>query len=412
MFRARLSRLSRSARLSVAVAAVAVVAACTPVTPVTYQGHSYSTSALAPTADKPQSKLWWHDGSWWALMVAPSAKVHIFELLADHTWRDTGTVVDDRTTSTGDALWDGATGKLYVASRADGGGQVRLARLSYNSGTRSYSMNSGFPDQIAANGSESVTIAKDSTGLIWATQVRDGKVYVTHTIAGSNDLNWRSLYQPAGGTSACNPGDITCTHEDDISAVVTLPGKIGVLWSNQLDSTFRFAVHVDGANDNAWTTETAFSRPLAADDHLNIKNVTSASDGRLFAAVKTNVLGSSEPLCVLLVRSKTGTWTNYTYSTRTDDQTRPIVAVDEVRRELYYFAAKTGGGSAIWYKKTSLDNISFGPGRGDPFVQFQGATNLNNPTTSKHPVHGFTEMVVLASDEAQDRYYHAELAIP
>ena len=408
MIRERLSRLSRGTRTTIALVVVAVTAACTP---VTYQGFTYSSGASTPTADKPQSKIWFNDGAWWALLLAPSAKVQIFELLANHTWRDTGTVVDDRTTSTGDALWDGATGKLYVGSRADGGGQVRLARLSYNSGTRSYSMDSGFPDQIAASGSESLTIAKDSTGLIWATQVRNGKVLVTHTIAGSGDLNWRSLYQPAGGTSACLAGDITCTHEDDISSVVTLHGKIGVLWSNQLDSTFRFAVHVDGAADNAWTTETAFSGPLSTDDHLNIKNVTSASDGRLFAAVKTNTLGSSEPLCVLLVRSKTGVWTNHTYSTRADDQTRPIVAVDEVHQELYYFASKTGGGAAIWYKKTSLNNISFGPGRGDPFVQFSGAANLNNPSSTKQVVNATTNIVVLASDETQNRYYHGELDI-
>jgi hypothetical protein len=391
-----------------AAVAVVVVAACTP---VTYQGHAYSTSAIAPTADKPQSKLWYNDGAWWGLLVAPSAKVQIFELLANHTWRDTGTVVDDRATSTGDALWDEATNKLYVASRADGGGQVRLARLSYNSGTRSYSMNAGFPDQIAANGSESVTIAKDSTGLLWATQVRNGKVLVTHTIAGTDDQSWRSLYQPAGGTSACNPGDITCTDLDDISAVVTLHGKIGVLWSNQLDSTFHFAVHVDGAADSAWTTEVAYSGPLSTDDHLNIKNVTSASDGRLFAAIKTNTIGSSDPLCVLLVRSKTGVWTNHTYSTRADDGTRPIVVIDEPHKQLYYFVAKTGGGSAIWYKKTSLDAISFGPGRGDPFVQFSGATNLNNPSSTKQVVNATTNIVVLASDETQDRYYHAELDI-
>jgi hypothetical protein len=408
MIRARLSRMRRTARMAIAVAAAAVVVACTP---VTYQGHSYSTSAIAPTADKPQSKLWYNDGAWWALMVAPSAKVQIFELLSNHTWRDTGTVVDDRTTSTGDALWDGAAGKLYVGSRADGGGQVRLARLSYNSSTRSYSMDSGFPDPITANGSESLTIAKDSTGLLWATQVRNGKVYVTHTVAGSGDLDWRSLFQPAGGTSACTAGDITCTNEDDISAVVTLPGKIGVLWSNQLDSTFHFAVHVDGANDNAWTTEVAYTGPLSTDDHLNIKNVTSASDGRLFAAVKTNTLASADPLCVLLVRSNTGVWTNYTYSTRADDQTRPIVVIDEPHKQLYYFAAKTGGGSAIWYKKTSLDNISFGPGKGDPFVKFDGATDLNNPSSSKQVVNATTNIVVLASDEAQDRYYHAELDI-
>jgi hypothetical protein len=31
-------------------------------------GFSYSGVAKPPTADKPQSKLWWNAGSWWADM--------------------------------------------------------------------------------------------------------------------------------------------------------------------------------------------------------------------------------------------------------------------------------------------------------------------------------------------------------
>ena len=82
---------------------------CMPIVPITYQGFQYS-GASEPTADKPQSKLWYNDGAWWALMLAPSGKIQVFELLSDHTWRDTGTVVDDRTASTGDAFWDQGAG--------------------------------------------------------------------------------------------------------------------------------------------------------------------------------------------------------------------------------------------------------------------------------------------------------------
>jgi hypothetical protein len=170
-------------------------------------------------------------------------------------------------------------------------------------------------------------------------------------------------------------------------------------------------VHVDGAADSAWTSEIAFSGPLSVDDHMNIKNVTSAVDGRLFAAVKTNKLAEGDPVMVLLARSKTGVWTNYTYSTRAENQTRPIVVLDEQHGELYMFAAKTGGGTAIWYKKTSLNNISFGPGRGEPFVQFNGATNLNDPSTTKQNLNATTNIVVLASEQTQARYYHAELDV-
>jgi hypothetical protein len=104
-------------------------------TPTSYKDHVYSSSANAPSADKPQSKLWYNEGAWWGLMVNAAGSVNIFELQANHTWRDTGTVVDERATSTGDALW--TNGKLYVASRTGGSsGQIRVYSYSYDSTSR------------------------------------------------------------------------------------------------------------------------------------------------------------------------------------------------------------------------------------------------------------------------------------
>ncbi|MHB8114188.1 MAG: hypothetical protein ACYDHA_12110, partial [Bellilinea sp.] len=34
---------------------------------VGYKDFGYGT-AVAPTADKPQSKLWYHDGFWWGVL--------------------------------------------------------------------------------------------------------------------------------------------------------------------------------------------------------------------------------------------------------------------------------------------------------------------------------------------------------
>ncbi len=126
--------------------------------PVTYQGHAYPTAGPAPTEDKPQSKLWFNDGAWWALMRVP-AGVTVHRLGADHAWTNTGTVVDERLASTADALWEG--GKLYVASRT-GSGALRVIRLSYDDATDSYSVD--FSQQVASGGSESITLARDSLG--------------------------------------------------------------------------------------------------------------------------------------------------------------------------------------------------------------------------------------------------------
>src|SRR3954469_25205136 len=81
--------------------------------PTTYVDQTFASGVASPTQDKPQSKLWYHDGSWWALMVTNAGPVDIHELMANHTWRDTGTVVDARSTSTGDALWSTQSNQLW-----------------------------------------------------------------------------------------------------------------------------------------------------------------------------------------------------------------------------------------------------------------------------------------------------------
>ena len=84
--------------------------------PLGFQGPSYSGAPYSPTSDKPQSKLWWNDGSWWADMYdRVSAKWHIFRLdRPTETWIDTGVVIDDRSVTLADVLWDGT--HLYAAS--------------------------------------------------------------------------------------------------------------------------------------------------------------------------------------------------------------------------------------------------------------------------------------------------------
>src|SRR3954463_16005120 len=74
-----------------------------------------SAPGSAPTADKPQSKLWFNDGAWWAVMFKTADSMyHIYRLTWPDQWVDTGTLVDDRPLAHADCLWDGT--HLYVAT--------------------------------------------------------------------------------------------------------------------------------------------------------------------------------------------------------------------------------------------------------------------------------------------------------
>lgn len=211
--------------------------------PITYKDFVHPTSNTEPSADKPQSKLWYHDGAWWSLMLSPASKtIRIHRLTSAHSWQDSGVTVDDRASSRGDALWSGS--KLYVVSRTSTGG-IRVYRFSYASGK--YSRDSGFPVRVATGGTESVTVARDTNGRLWVAYTQASKVYMSYST--TSETTW--------STPRLVPSPDTEVSSDDLSAVIAFGGKIGIMWSDQTSDAFRFAVHPDSASPtDGWSTET------------------------------------------------------------------------------------------------------------------------------------------------------------
>jgi hypothetical protein len=388
--------------------AVPVAASAAAGVPVTYLDQPYSSSVNRPSENKPQSKLWFHDGSWWALMVTSGGSlVHVHELMPDHTWRDTGVQVDSRVNSTGDALWSAADGRLYVASRATGS-NLQINAFGYDPVARSWPQVPGFPVTVqSGGGSESATIDQDSTGKLWVTYTRASRVWVAHSAAG-DPRTWTAGFVPD-----VPDADIK---SDDLSALIAFGSSVGVMWSDQVSGAFRFAIHRDGDADDVWRVEDALTGPFQVDDHLNLKQLVGDAQGRIFAAIKTSAndpagAAPGDTLVGVLTRTPradgTGSWQLAPAGTVADDHTRPIIMIDATNQELYFFATSPGQGGDIVYKKTPLSDVSFAPGRGAPFVD--AAPLVNNATGAKDPVTAETGLVILAVAEGQKRYVHAEM---
>ncbi len=342
------------------------------------------------------------------------------------TWTKTATPLDDRNKTRADTLWDGT--HLYVASqvwKVDGGGtttgtagQTRLYRFSYNSGSKTYSLDGGFPASMRTNiQSETLVIAKDSTGMLWATWTQKSGsanlVYTNHTV-GLNDATWSApAALPVGGQ-----GVGVTTALDDISTIIafTVSGqhRIGVLWSNQTDVKDYFAWHVDGASDATWTAETAISstgsNPKPADDHLNIKT---DSSGKIYAVAKTSNSSSAQPMEDLLVRASNGGWSNFRVSTVGDSPTRAILELDESAGMLHVFETGPHNGSGsgqsggdIYEKVSSTSSISFPSGVGTPVMRDNTGVGLNDSTSTKQNVNNTTGLVAMAFDDDADTYWH------
>jgi hypothetical protein len=388
-----------------------------------YADFKYHVDGKMPTGEKPQSKLWHNDGRWWADMIYPDGNHYIFYLdLASQTWVKTNTLLDSRTKTKSDCLWDGT--HLYVVS---GGGQVStgtnldalLYRYSYNPSTQTYSLNSGFPVTVRTGGAEAVVLDKDSTGQLWITYTQNNKVWVNRSTTADNVWNPAAAFNPPSAPSESNSATVD---QDDISSLVAFDDKIGVIWSKHStavttdpNAAFYFSYREDGTADTiaAWQTKKIYSGPNLSDDHMSLKSLQVAGK-EVYAVVKTSLAGTStaSPMIVLLGRRADGSWiTPVVVSSAADGQTRPVLLLDPEQRKLHIFTSTEGGGN-IYYKQSSMDSISFPPGKGTIFIESgSGINSINNATSTKQTVNSATGIAILASDDNVKWYAHRYMAL-
>jgi hypothetical protein len=368
-----------------------------------------------PTTSKPESKLWWNDGFWWASMFdAGTGDYHIFRLnLKTQAWRDTGVPLDLRASTRADVLSVGT--KLFVASHKyvasvtsqdltpNPADAMRLYRFSYNTATNTYAQD-GVTD-IDPQRSETLVIDRDSTGAIWATWVQESsgthQVYVKKTDGDCVSGAFANCTL-TGPTVALD--DVAA---DDISSLVRFGGnKIGVMWSDSAAGEIHFRFHQDADAIGTWSsTEVVVgssTNPKLTDDHINLK---ADSAGRIYAVTKTKFLSRSKPGTMLHRRSAAGTWSSFTVSVASLNHSRPIVVLDESHNAIRVFEAPTEGG-AVYMKKSRLNSISFRTSSAGTPVILDTGGKVANPTSTKQNVTNATRLIVLAVNQATKRYWH------
>jgi concanavalin A-like lectin/glucanase superfamily protein len=406
--RAIVVRVSASNSAGSSSATSAPTAPVSPASPsLGYRDQQIGNAGVAPTGSKPESKLWWNDGSWWASMWSAGTNgFDIFRLnVTTQVWTDTGVRLDDRSGTRADALW--SAGHLYVASHAFSpcgcstpsfGHPSRLYRYTYDSVAKTYGIDPGFPVAINDTSTETLTIDRDSLGTLWATWAQGNQVFVTHTVSG--DSTWVTPFVLSlNGAKTLN--------SDDISSVIAFGGdKVGVMWSNQNESAMYFAVHHDGQPDSAWDqSRNAVPGPNYADDHINLKSLQTDGTGRVVAAVKTSLddlpnPNPNAPLIMLLVRDPaTGDWSNYVFGRVGEHHTRSIVVLDDQHYVIHVFATAPTSGGTIYEKTSPLNSISFPQGLGTPVIHDADSQDMNNVTSAKQNVNSSTGLVVMASND-------------
>ena len=348
----------------------------------------------APTKDKPQSKLWFAHGSWWAWLPVQHGS-SIWRRLAAGWERQPEL----------DAALQGLPGQADVWAEGDTVCSVlveprRLAvvRLKWDSGRRSYRL-AAEPARFAMpEGGEPVetaTIARDGSQRWWIAYNFRRKMLARTSRSAAGD-DW---------TEPIAVGEQLAS-EDDICAIAAMPGGVGVVWSDQDHEAVYFRRHSDGAAPESWEViEIAEQGGKTADDHISL---AVARDGTLYAATKNSVDRVDHPQHVLRVRDPRGKWSNHPYAplTREHQPTRPIVQLVEEPARLYLLHTVGLRGREPTHSSIVVQTAD--PKRPDPTgtarTLIDGATAVNNVTGSKAPLPRQGPWIVLASDAAGNVY--------
>jgi PKD repeat protein len=365
------------------------------------------------SAARNQSKLWYHDGTWWGLLFQVVAldnhKFFVFRLdMATQQWVNTGVAVEDRNRANMDVLWDGTS--VHVASRAPDD-SIHYFRLTYDDATDTWAIAQG-PIAVpnTADGTGYTTIAKDGTGRLWI-------VFTDEVAADDNRVRYTTSTDGAAWDSpATLPGSTEHIGGDDVAAVTALSGGVGVLWSEESTTRdgFYFQTHVDGDPVGTWqTVETALDLGAnTGDDHVSLKT---APDGRVIAVVKTDMNAAASPSIVVIERAgdadEAGTWDDHLVADGADAATRPVLVLDEGNSQAHVLMTSpvlaSDGDQSIYLRSAPLASLDFGdPGVGAAFISSSQDPAVNDITSTKQALGTGWGLVGLAADISTFHYLH------
>jgi len=339
-------------------------------------------AASASTGKKPQSKLWTHDGRWWAVLPSENvvpAGTWLWRLEPDNSWKHL-LRLSSSTTAKADTRQIGDVTHILLHDDI-----AELVSLEYLPSEKSYRRWSERPRNtpLPLPDSETASIDIDTTGRLWLATESGSSIQVYYSDS--------PYYLFKGPVTLAN--DIA---RGDIGVVTALPGAVAVLWSNQNRRLFGFRLHPDGAGPTDWLPDEIPAAQSAlpfgggmADDHLN---VAVATDGTLYAAVKTSYDAADHPRIALLVRrprpeSYGGDWDDLYEVDQSG--TRGIVLINEPAGRLDVVYTSRDGPHEIVCRQSPLSGIRFGP----RVMLMQGA--LNNASSTKQ--RWTDNFVVLAS---------------
>jgi len=367
------------------------------------------TGVRYATKDKPQSKLWYAHGHWWAWL--PTEEGSGVWQRGARRWKRVRALRGGLRALPGQAdVWADESGARAVLLGQE---QMAVVGLRFAPGRRTCVIDGAptvWPVEEPGEGgkrTETATIARDGTGRWWVAYDEGRHMWVRASLDPSA-THWTEPIRVGGPAS-----------RDDICSIAAMPGAVGVIWSDQETQALYFRRHLDVDPPERWQeTETVARGGRTADDHIN---VAVGPDGSVYVATKNSVDTDDEPQLCLRVRRPDGRWENHPYAERTSlrEPSRPVVVLGGSPARLFlchslYTRARDRGTADSrrpnYIALIECDCVALDLGKPSREL-IVAERNVNDVTSCKSALPSGAPWIALASDGAGN-VYEGLLAAP
>lgn len=343
-----------------------------------------------PTRDKPQSKVWYAQGSWWAWLPYGEQGSRVWKRDSGGDWQSQVHLEEALAGLPARAdVW--AQGPRTVAALLSGK-NLAVAALRWDAIQERYELEKKSLSWQENAAVETVTLAREPGGDFWISyplDLENSRKVVARRVSSDLSSLGKKITLAAG------------LYKDEICAITSFDSGIGVMWSDQAREAVFFRRHIRTDPDSAWLpAETVSSGNKTADDHINFCVPPQGSGPRLIAATKTSLDSLGEPLLSLRVNSRGRTWMSVPFArlTKRDHPTRPIVLWYKNRPVVIYSSygpsSKQQHPNRVLIQSFSTDSLKPAKASTELIPPTEGLNNVTGP--KKAPKEG--PVLILASD--------------
>jgi len=343
-----------------------------------------------PTRDKPQSKVWYSKGFWWAWLPYGEQGSRVWKRDSGGDWQSQVHLEEALGVLPARAdVW--AQGPRTVAALLSGK-NLAVAALRWDAILERYELERKSLSWQENAAVETVTLAREPSGNFWVSypfDLENSRTVVARRVSSDLSALGEKITLATG------------LYTDEICAVTSYDSGIGVMWSDQAREAVFFRRHLSSDPDSVWLpVETVASGVKTADDHINFCVPPQGSGHRLFAATKTSLDSLGEPLLSLRVNSKGRTWMSVPFArlTKRDHPTRPIVLWYKNRPIVIYSSygqsVKQQQPNRVLIRSFSADSLKPTNVSAELIPPTEGLNNVTGPKKAPSDI----PLVILASD--------------